>query len=257
MDEDADPDEELGGGKEINSLMNDTAWNSDDDPEDRQAELDRKERDNLDRIQKLLDKATCGHHGFLVYHDCVTARKRGTKYKNVGGMAKPCRTRKRFRSYKDLDMKLWAMCLGKETHVFDKLILSQMLPGYIPEQIADQLHKIRKHFGMEADCNCGKKADAYEIGDEKELTQDLDKEIEVGIFQFCTFHETSFVSNDLNCKRIHLASHLKDKLISNPKSKTCDKFGSNVGRPRLMVGHLALAHKAVDQYFEIDKTSLG
>ena len=25
-----------------------------------------------------------------------------------------------------------------------------------------------------------------------------------------------------------------------------------MGRPRLLVGHLALAHKAVDQYFEID-----
>ena len=37
--------------------MDDTAWDSDDDPEERQAELDRKERDNLDRIQKFLDKA--------------------------------------------------------------------------------------------------------------------------------------------------------------------------------------------------------
>ena len=40
--------------------MDDTAWDSDDDPEERQAELDRKERDNLDRIQKLLDKPLVG-----------------------------------------------------------------------------------------------------------------------------------------------------------------------------------------------------
>ena len=37
--------------------MDDTAWDSDDDPEERQAELERKERDNLERIQKFLDKA--------------------------------------------------------------------------------------------------------------------------------------------------------------------------------------------------------
>ena len=54
---------------------------------------DRKERDNLNRTQKFLDKTTCDHCDFLVCHDCVTDRKRGTKYKNMGGMTKPCRTR--------------------------------------------------------------------------------------------------------------------------------------------------------------------
>ena len=70
-----------------------------------------------------------------------------------------------------------AYVLGKEIHVLDKLILTQMSPGFIPEQIVDTLHKIRKHFGLEGDCNCCRKADAYEIGEVKELTPDLDEKL--------------------------------------------------------------------------------
>ena len=35
-----------------------------------------------------------------------------------------------------------AYVLGKEIHVLDKLILTQMSPGFIPEQIVDTLHKM-------------------------------------------------------------------------------------------------------------------
>ena len=47
-------------------------------------------------------------------------------------MSRPYRTRRRLlRSYADLDENLWPLCLERQIHKLDRLILTQMSPGNI------------------------------------------------------------------------------------------------------------------------------
>lgn len=62
-------------------------------------------------------------------------------------MSRPYRTRRRLlRSYADLDENLWPLCLERQIHKLDRLILTQMSPGNI--QVSQ-----KSIFFSELNCN--------------------------------------------------------------------------------------------------------
>ena len=184
---------------------------------------------------------TCSSCGLLVCSDCYLARRLGTKYKSLGMMNKPYRTRKRFRA--NLDVNLWPMCMEDRIHDLDRLILTQMSPAMVTEDVVDDIHKIKKFYKLPSDCNCCQNS-------EKNLTAPaIEKSFSINIFDDCTFCGTSLKHVSLICKRIHLASHLREKIIDT-KLDTCEKCDLQLGSNWLLLIHGALVHNAVDKHLE-------
>ena len=190
---------------------------------------------------------TCGTCGFLVCIDCFNGRKRGTRYKTLGMMAKPYRTHKN-RFNKNLDKNLWPMCAEKKNHELDLLLLTHMSPGRVPMEIVEEMHELRKTLGIKAGCKCCRKDD--DLSSMKDsATMDDTSEADIDCLNVCVLCETSFAEVDHTCKTLHLANHLKEQLIPE-KGTLCPDCDRDMASRDLLLAHQALAHSAVQKYFQ-------
>ena len=186
---------------------------------------------------------TCSRCGVLVCCDCFLARKRGTKYKSINAVTKPTRTRKRFRS--GLDMNLWPLCLNNQIHDIDKLIMTQMSPEQVPEELLSDIHSIRSFYNLDARCKCCSPDRA--LG--HDATPETDSRFSVGIFQTCPACFVTFQKVSANCIRIHLANHIKLLIIGDNTDNVCSECNLDTRNSNNFLSHQALVHFASDKHF--------
>jgi hypothetical protein len=176
--------------------------------------------------------------------DCYLARLRGTKYKSLGMMSKPYRTHKRFRP--NLDVNLWPVCMEDRVHDLDRLIMTQMSPAQVIEEVVRDIHEIRDYYKLPAGCKCCQRASSEE---NRCITADPERNFSVDIFTHCKFCGTSFKHLSLTCKRLHLAGHLREELVKE-EDTTCESCGLNLGSSSLLLIHATLVHRTADRYME-------
>ena len=146
-----------------------------------------------------------------------------------------------------LDPNLWPLCVGQRVHSVDKLILTQMCPGSIQEDLVSRLHTVKQHFGLEADCVCIKKEDHVDKPDvEQMLSQE--ESFNISSLECCPYCGISLNALGVKSRYIHFASHLSVKLTGEQNDGICDVCQLNTGKA-LLACHKASVHKSVDNYF--------
>merc|ERR1712155_141987 len=81
---------------------------------------------------------TCATCGLMVCGDFYTARR---------GL---------LRSAEDLDVNLWPLCLARQPHSVERLMVTQMSPASIQETVVQEFHKLMKNFHLPTNCHCDK-----------------------------------------------------------------------------------------------------